>query len=101
MPSNTSSIFTDFSFALTLSACDPGWANTVTVVVVIAVDIAGRRNNGIATHNPSCYLFLSFVLHEIVMYFISLTICDHDSIPPELIIPNSYESSIKYINSSQ
>ena len=73
----------------TLTVCNTEWANTVTVVVVIVVDVAGRRNNGIATHNPSCYLFLSFVLQAIAICFTSITIFDHASILPEFMIFNS------------
>nr|DAG54998.1 MAG TPA: hypothetical protein [Caudoviricetes sp.] len=42
-------LISDFSFALTLSACDTGWANTVFIVVIVPVDIARRGNNGICS----------------------------------------------------
>ena len=44
-------IYSDFSFLLTLSACDTGWANTVVIVAVIVVDVTRGGNNGSTTHN--------------------------------------------------
>ena len=46
----------------TLTVCNTEWANTVTVVVVIVVDVTGRRNNRLTETNLNAFtsVYLSF-----------------------------------------
>ena len=55
-------IFSDFGFMPTLTVCNTEWANTVTVVVVIVVDVTGRRNNRLTETNLNAFTsaYLSF-----------------------------------------
>ena len=41
---------------------DTEWTNTVVVVTVVVVDIAGRRNNGLNSVQPINFLILSFFI---------------------------------------
>lgn len=80
------SYFPDFGSRPTLTVCDTEWAHTVVVVVIIVVDVAGRRNNGLTERNLNYHLFLSLVLHLMVIYLISETILDQYSILPVLMM---------------
>ena len=86
----------------TTTACnDTEWANTVAVVVVIVVDVAGRRNNGSCSVQPVFnYLFLSLVRQPIAICLMSATIFDQYSMLLLLIIFRSHESSIANSSSS-
>ena len=60
----------------TLSNVPPIRAHTVTVVVVVVVDVASRRDTKKnTTHNPVFHC-RSFVLQAMAMYFTSCTILD-------------------------
>ena len=67
----------------TLADIPPIRTHTVIVVVVIVVDIAGRRNAKEKYNTqPKIIYFRSFVLHAIAIYFTSETI--FDQYPAEL-----------------
>ena len=83
-------IFPDFGLMPTLTPCYTEWAHPVTVVVVIVVDVTGRRNNRLTETNLKCiYLFRSLVLHAIAICFTSDTNFDQYSTLFSLMIFSS------------